>query len=73
MPEQTVRGPLDVIDFDNHFRPYTATRSDCCLGWLKERHLIDRERPKTLPQALKFGVRRPCTGPARIDELAIRR
>ena len=82
MPEQTVRRPLDEADLDDHLRPHPMhprqhqRRSEPAAAWrrLGERHLVDRERPETVPHPLKLGDRHPGADAAGIDQsLSVRR
>src|SRR5580700_6811238 len=79
MPEQTVRCPLDVTDFDDHLRAHPMDpakhqrRTETATAWgrYRERHLLYPEWLKTLPQALQFGDGHAGPGSACIDELAL--
>src|SRR5512133_3631057 len=79
MPEQTVRGPLDVTNLYDHLRAHPMDpakhqrRTETAIAWRRysERHLVDHQRLKALPQALQLGDGHAGPGSACIDELVV--
>ena len=63
MPEQTVRGPLDVTNLYDYLRAHPMDpakhqrRTETAIAWRRysERHFVDHQRLKALPQALQLG------------------
>jgi hypothetical protein len=80
VPEQTVRGPLDVANLYDHLRAHPMNpakhqrRTEAATAWgrYSERHLVDHQRLKALPQAFQFDDGHTCAGSSCIDKLALR-